>query len=252
MTIKIFSSKADLAQTAADHAATTIRDAISRRGQARIIAATGASQFDFLEVLTTIPDIAWDKVEMFHLDEYIGMSDRAPASFSRYLKERLIDKVGLKQYHLLDGTQPPAEVIARVTSEIRKASIDIAFVGVGENGHLAFNDPPADFDTKESFIVVDLDEDCRRQQLGEGWFPTLEDVPRQALSMTIHQIMQSDQILCIAPDARKAKAIQACFGGEVSPLAPASILQRHPDATIYLDKESSALLLPNTAETYAG
>jgi len=168
------------------------------------------------------------------------------------LKERLIDKVGLKQYHLLDGTQPPAEVIARVTSEIRKAPIDIAFVGVGENGHLAFNDPPADFDTKESFIVVDLDEDCRRQQLGEGWFPTLEDVPRQALSMTIHQIMQSDQILCIAPDARKAKAIQACFGGEVSPLAPASILQRHPDATIYLDKESSALLLPNTAETYAG
>ena len=252
MTIKIFSSKADLAQTAADHAATTIRDAISRRGQARIIAATGASQFDFLEVLTTIPDIAWDKVEMFHLDEYIGMSDRAPASFSRYLKERLIDKVGLKQYHLLDGTQPPAEVIARVTSEIRKAPIDIAFVGVGENGHLAFNDPPADFDTKESFIVVDLDEDCRRQQLGEGWFPTLEDVPRQALSMTIHQIMQSDQILCIAPDARKAKAIRACFGGEVSPLAPASILQRHPDATIYLDKESSALLLPNTAETYAG
>jgi len=252
MTIKIFSSKADLAQTAADHAATTIRDAISRRGQARIIAATGASQFDFLEVLSTIPDIAWDKVEMFHLDEYIGMSDRAPASFSRYLKERLIDKVGLKQYHLLDGTQPPAEVIARVTSEIRKAPIDIAFVGVGENGHLAFNDPPADFDTKESFIVVDLDEDCRRQQLGEGWFPTLEDVPRQALSMTIHQIMQSDQILCIAPDARKAKAIQACFGGEVSPLAPASILQRHPDATIYLDKESSALLLPNTAETYAG
>jgi glucosamine-6-phosphate deaminase len=252
MTIKIFSSKADLAQTAADHAATTIRDAISRRGQARIIAATGASQFDFLEVLTTIPDIAWDKVEMFHLDEYIGMSDRAPASFSRYLKERLIDKVGLKQYHLLDGTQPPAEVIARVTSEIRKAPIDIAFVGVGENGHLAFNDPPADFDTKESFVVVDLDEDCRRQQLGEGWFPTLEDVPRQALSMTIHQIMQSDQILCIAPDARKAKAIQACFGGEVSPLAPASILQRHPDATIYLDKESSALLLPNTAETYAG
>ena len=252
MTIKIFSSTADLAQTAADHAATTIRDAISRRGQARIIAATGASQFDFLDVLTTIPDIAWDKVEMFHLDEYIGMSDRAPASFSRYLKERLIDKVGLKQYHLLDGTQPPAEVIARVTSEIRKAPIDIAFVGVGENGHLAFNDPPADFDTKESFIVVDLDEDCRRQQLGEGWFPTLEDVPRQALSMTIHQIMQSDQILCIAPDARKAKAIQACFGGEVSPLAPASILQRHPDATIYLDKESSALLLPNTAETYAG
>ena len=251
MTIKVFSSKAALAQAAADHAAVTIREAISQRGEARIIAATGASQFDFLDALTKIPNIDWTRVEMFHLDEYVGISDQAPASFCRYLRERLIDKVELKKYHLLDGMQAPQTVIEQVSTEIRKAPIDIAFVGVGENGHLAFNDPPADFDTEEAYIVVNLDEACRKQQLGEGWFPTLLDVPRQAISMTIHQIMKAEQILCIAPDARKASAIKACFSGEVSPMAPASILQRHPNATIYLDKESAALLLPTAVETYA-
>jgi glucosamine-6-phosphate deaminase len=187
---------------------------------------------------------------MFHLDEYVGMSEDAPASFCRYLRERLINKVGLKKYHLLDGTDDPAAVIKRVSEEIRKAPIDVAFAGVGENGHLAFNDPPANFDTDEAYIVVDLDEDCRRQQLGEGWFPTLADVPRQALSMTIRQLMKAEHILCIVPDARKAKAIKACFGGEVGPLAPASVLQRHPNAIIYLDQESSALLPRAKVEAY--
>jgi glucosamine-6-phosphate deaminase len=252
MTIKVFSSKAELARAAASHAVAAIREALSQRGEARIIAATGASQFDFLDVLTKTTEIDWSRVEMFHLDEYVGMSDQAPASFCRYLRERLIDKVGLKKYHLLDGTQAPAAVIERVSSEIRNAPIDIAFVGVGENGHLAFNDPPADFETDEAYIVVDLDEACRKQQLGEGWFPTLADVPQQAISMTIRQIMKSEQILCIAPDTRKASAIKACFGGEVSRMAPASILQRHPNATIYLDKESAALLTPTAAEAYAG
>jgi glucosamine-6-phosphate deaminase len=252
MTIKVFSSKAALAQAAASHATATICDAISQRGQARIIAATGASQFDFLDALTKTAVIDWNRVEMFHLDEYVGISDQAPASFCRYLRERLIDKVGLKKYHLLDGMQNPATVIARMSAEIRKSPIDIAFVGVGENGHLAFNDPPADFDTEEAYMVVDLNEACRRQQLGEGWFSTLADVPRQAISMTIHQIMKAEHVLCIAPDARKASAIKACFNGEVSPTAPASILQRHPNATIYLDKESAALLLPTTVEAYAG
>ncbi|HMH12947.1 MAG TPA: glucosamine-6-phosphate deaminase [Edaphobacter sp.] len=241
MTIKVFSSKATLAEAAANHAATVIRDAISQHGEARIIAATGASQFEFLDALTKITDIDWGCVEMFHLDEYVGISGQAPASFCRYLRERLIDKVGLKKYHLLDGTQAPAVVIDRVSAEIRKAPIDIAFVGVGENGHLAFNDPPADFDTEEAYIVVDLDDACRKQQLGEGWFPTLADVPRQAISMTIQQIMKAEQILCIAPDARKASAIKACFSGEISPMAPASILQTHQDATIYLDNESASL-----------
>ena len=244
MTIKVFSSKATLAQAAAEHAAAIIRNAISQHGDARIIAATGASQFDFLNALTKITDIDWDRVEMFHLDEYVGISDQAPASFCRYLRERLIDKVGLKRYHLLDGTLDPGTVIEHVSAEIRKGPIDVAFAGVGENGHLAFNDPPANFDTEEAYIVVNLDEACRKQQLGEGWFPTLEAVPQQAISMTIHQLMKAEHILCIAPDARKAAAIKASFNGEVSPMAPASILQRHPDATLYLDKESSALLLP--------
>ena len=248
MTIKVFSSKATLAQAAADHAAAIIRDAISEHGEARIIAATGASQFDFLDALTKITNIDWDRVEMFHLDEYVGITDQAPASFCRYLRERLIDKVGLKKYHLLDGTQSPAVVIEQVSAEIRKAPIDIAFVGVGENGHLAFNDPPADFETEEAYIVVNLDEPCRKQQLGEGWFPTLADVPQQAISMTIKQIMKAEQILCIAPDARKANAIKACFSGEISPMAPASILQRHQNAMIYLDKESASLLLPAAVE----
>jgi glucosamine-6-phosphate deaminase len=251
MTIKVFASKTALAQAAANHAAAIIGDAIVQRGEARIIAATGASQFDFLDALTAIPGIDWSKVEMFHLDEYVGMSGEAPASFCRYLRERLLNKVGLKKYHLLDGTQDPKALIAVVTAAIRKAPIDIAFAGVGENGHLAFNDPPADFKTQDAYVVVNLDEACRRQQLGEGWFPTLADVPRQAISMTIHQIMSAKQIVCIVPDARKATAVKACFSGEVTPMAPASILQRHPKATIYLDKESAALLLPNTVETYA-
>jgi glucosamine-6-phosphate deaminase len=251
MEIRVFSSKKGLAQAAANHAATLIREAISQRGIARIIAATGASQFDFLDVLTQTPAIDWDQVEMFHLDEYVGMSENAPASFCRYLRERLIDRVGLKNYHLLNGTDDPAAVIKRVTEEIRKAPIDVAFAGVGENGHLAFNDPPADFDTDEAYMVVNLDEDCRRQQLGEGWFPTLADVPRQALSMTIRQLMKAEYILCMVPDRRKANAIRACFGGEISPMTPASILQRHPNATIYLDQESSALLPQPNVESHA-
>jgi glucosamine-6-phosphate deaminase len=242
MMIKVFDSKPEMARDAANRAADTIREAISERGEARIIAATGASQFEFLDALTKISDIDWKRVEMFHLDEYVGVSGQAPASFCKYLRERLIDKVGLGKYHLLDGTQAPATVIERVSAEIRKAPIDIAFVGVGENGHLAFNDPPADFDTEEAYMVVNLDEACRKQQLGEGWFPSLADVPRQAISMTIKQIMKAKQILCIAPDARKANAIKACFNGEMSPAAPASILQRHPNTTLYLDRESAALL----------
>jgi glucosamine-6-phosphate deaminase len=251
MTIKVFSSKAELAQSAADEAVAAISEAISQRGEARIIAATGASQFEFLGALTKASGIDWSRVEMFHLDEYVGMSDQAPASFCRYLRERLIDKVGLKRYHLLDGTQSPTALIERVTAEIRKAPIDIAFVGVGENGHLAFNDPPADFDTEEAYIVVNLDEACRKQQLGEGWFSTLADVPRQAISMTIRQIMKAKKILCIAPDARKANAIQACFSGEVSPMAPASILQLHPNTIVYLDENSAALLQSTTVEVCA-
>jgi glucosamine-6-phosphate deaminase len=251
MFIEVCSSKAALAQGAAERAAAILKETIAARGEVRLVAATGASQFAFLDALTQTHGIDWKRVEMFHLDEYVGMSEEHPASFCRYLRERLIDKVGLEKYHLLDGTQPPAQVIETVGAAISKAPIDVLFAGVGENGHLAFNDPPADFDTEEPYIIANLDEACRSQQLGEGWFASFDEVPRQAISMSIRQIMKATQILVIVPDARKAKAIQACFGGEVSPQAPASILQQHPRATIYLEPESASLLTPEAVARFS-
>jgi len=242
--IKIFRNKRELGRAAAEQAAATVRRAISQNGAARIIAATGASQFDFLDELTAMPDIDWRRLEMFHLDEYVGLPITHPASFRKYLLERLINKVGIVRHHLLDGDREPAGVIAEVTAELRKAPIDVAFVGIGENGHLAFNDPPADFETEESYIVVQLDEACRRQQMGEGWFKSLADVPRTAISMTVRQILRAKEIICVVPDARKAEAVERCLQGEISPLAPASILRTHPHATVYLDTDSAALLNP--------
>ena len=244
MILKLFNDKRDLAAAAAEQAATAIRRAIADHGKARIIAATGASQFEFLEALTTLSDIDWKKVEMFHLDEYIGLPASHPASFRNYLQERLIRKTGIIHHHLLDGEGDPAEVIRRTGQQLREAPIDVAFVGVGENGHLAFNDPPADFETEAEYLIVNLDEDCRRQQLGEGWFPTLADVPRRAISMSVRQILKAKEIICIVPDARKAKAVKSCFEGQISPLAPASILRTHPNTTVYLDPQSAALLSP--------
>lgn len=242
MNLRVFPDKYVLAKAAAAEAASTITRAIRERGRARIIAATGASQFEFLDELTKTSGVDWKAVEMFHLDEYIGLAGDHPASFQKYLRERLIDKVGIVHYHFLTGTGDPRKVIAEVTAEIRKAPIDIAFVGIGENGHLAFNDPPANFETEEAFLVVDLDDACRRQQLGEGWFQTLDEVPRRAISMTIPEILQAGEILCIVPDARKAQAVEKCFDGEISPQAPASVLRTHPNTLVYLDRDSAALL----------
>ncbi|HEX2600053.1 MAG TPA: glucosamine-6-phosphate deaminase [Terriglobales bacterium] len=244
--IKCFDDKKEMARVAADQAAFILRDTIQKQGKARLIAATGAAQFEFLEALTTLPAIDWKRVEMFHLDEYIGLPETHPASFCRFLKERLIQKTGMVHYHLLNGDEDPAEVIRRTGEALQSEPIDVAFVGIGENGHLAFNDPPADFETEEPYIIVTLDEPCRRQQLGEGWFDSLADVPRRAISMSVRQILKTKQILCIVPDARKANAVKACFDGEISPLAPASILRTHPNTTVYLDKNSAALLRPAT------
>ena len=250
--VKIFSTNSELAAAAAAQAATSIRDAIRERGVARLIAATGASQFKFLEALTQAPQIDWQCVELFHLDEYLGIPATHPASFRKYLLDRLINKVGITHHHLLSGEHDPAQTIAEVARELRKAPIDVAFVGIGENGHLAFNDPPADFQTEEAYIVVQLEKACRRQQLGEGWFQTLADVPGRAISMTIRQILQSKQILCIVPDARKAEAVAKCLQNEITPQAPASILRTHPDTIVYLDLDSSALLRPEALVMNAG
>ena len=247
--LKIFVDKNSLAEAASLEAATTIRNSIRERGSARIIAATGASQLEFLDELTRTRDIDWARVEMFHLDEYLGMPATHPASFQKFLLERLINRTGIVRYHLLNGEDDPSKVINQVTAEIRKAPIDVAFVGVGENGHLAFNDPPADFETEKAYIVVQLDGASRRQQLGEGWFKTLSEVPRLAISMTVRQILKSKQILCIAPEARKARAVAKCFQGHISPLAPASILRTHPNVLVYLDKDSASLLKPEGLST---
>jgi glucosamine-6-phosphate deaminase len=242
--IKVFNDKIQLSEAAARQAAAAVRRAISVCARARIIAATGASQFEFLNALTKTPGIEWAKVEMFHLDEYVGLPITHPASFRKYLLERLIEPVGIANYHLIDGEADPNEICKSLGGEISAAPIDVAFVGIGENGHLAFNDPPADFETNEPYIVVDLDEACRRQQVGEGWFAGLDDVPKRAISMTVKQILKAREIICIAPDARKAQAVKNCFENEISPQFPASILRAHGDTTVYLDTESSSLLNP--------
>ena len=246
MVIKIYEDKTSLGRAAAEQAAVSLRQAIQEGGRARIIAATGASQFEFLDALTAMPAIEWPRVEMFHLDEYIGLPASHPASFRKYLLERLINKTGITKYHFLDGEGDVPAVVRRVSAELTAAPIDIAFVGIGENGHLAFNDPPANFQTEEPYIIVDLDEPCRRQQVGEGWFANLSEVPKRAMSMSVRQILKAREILCVVPDARKAQAVKSCLEGEVSPLAPASILRTHPNTTVFLDKLSSALLSPQS------
>lgn len=250
MALKIFADKISMSNAAAVQAATAIRRAVRDYGQARVIAATAASQLHFLDALTQADGIDWRRVELFHLDEYIGLPITHPGSFRRMLLEQLIQKTGISRYHLLDGDADAHEVVRRVGAAIAAAPIDIAFLGIGENGHLAFNDPPADFETSEPYLVVKLDEACRLQQVGEAWFADLSQVPTHAISMSVRQILKSKEILAVVPDSRKAQAVKACFEGEINPMAPASILRTHPNATIYLDKNSSALLttaLPTTA-----
>src|SRR5947208_15059068 len=240
MVLKVLPDKSSLSKMAAEHAAEAIGRAICDRGQARIIAATAASQFEFLDALTKMPGIDWQKVEVFHLDEYIGLPITHPGSFRKMLLDHLIKKTGIAKYHLLDGDADPAEVVRRVGKELTSAPIDVAFVGIGENGHLAFNDPPADFQTEQPYLVVNLDEACRKQQLGEGWFPTLNDVPKQAISMSVKQILKSAAIVCTVPDSRKAIAVKAAVEGPMTPDLPASILQKHGKTHLFLDKESAA------------
>lgn len=245
MLIKVFTDKSTLGRAAAEQAATAIRRAISERAGARIVAATAASQLEFLDALTKAPGIDWSKVEAFHLDEYIGLPVTHPGSFRKMLMEQLVAKTGIRRYHLLAGDAADPSAVAReVGGQIASSPIDIAFLGIGENGHIAFNDPPADFDTEEPYIIVNLDEACRQQQVGEAWFANISQVPKQALSMSAKQILKAKEILAVVPDRRKAQAIKACFEGDISPMYPASILRRHSNATIYLDRESASLLGP--------
>jgi glucosamine-6-phosphate deaminase len=242
MNVKVFDNKLSMGEAAALQAAAAIRTAIRDRGRARIVAATAASQAEFLGCLTSAEGIDWRQVEAFHLDEYMGLPITHPGSFRKMLLEQLVYKTGIVHYHLLDGDGDVPVVVHRLNEAISSAPIDIIFLGIGENAHLAFNDPPADFETEEPYLVVNLDEACRRQQVGEAWFEDISQVPKQAISMSVRQILKAKELLAVAPDSRKAEAVKACVEGEISPMAPASILRTHPNATLYLDSNSVALL----------
>ncbi len=247
MKITVHPDAAALGAAAADEVAQAIVEAVQARGRARIIVATGASQFAFIDALVARTDVPWPQVDAFHLDEYVGLPITHPASFRRYLNERLFSRVPIGSALLLDGEADVSQVLAEASAAISAAPIDLCCCGIGENAHLAFNDPPADFDTEQPYLVVNLDEACRRQQVGEGWFGGLDEVPTQAVSMSVKQILKSRQIFCMVPDERKAAAVQASLEGPVTPMVPASILQTHPNTRLFLDHASASRLAAGTA-----
>lgn len=244
MRIEVYDSKAEMAKRAASAGAALLRDALAEQGEAAIIVATGASQLQMLGCLINEPGIRWDRVTVFHLDEYVGLPIDHPASFRGYLWSRFHSKLPLpvRAFHYLDGEHDARAEAKRVGDLISGRRIDVAFIGIGENGHIAFNDPPADFDTTEPYLIVTLDEACRRQQLGEGWFKTLNDVPTRAISMSVKRIMQSEAIICTVPDERKAGAVADAVDGPVTNLAPASILQEHACCRLFLGGPAASLL----------
>jgi glucosamine-6-phosphate deaminase len=240
----VYETSLEMAAAAANSAAEAIGNAIEAQGWANIILATGASQIEMLDCLTDSEGVDWSKVTMFHLDEYIGLGADHPAGFGKYLKERFVAKVGnLGAAHFVNGDTGDAQAeCRRIGAIIARHPIDVAMIGIGENGHLAFNDPPADLETEEPYIVVELDERCRQQQLGEGWFESLDQIPRRAISMSIRQILKSKCLIVTVPDARKAEAVKNALLGEVTPMCPASVLQQHDNCGIFLDSESASLL----------
>ncbi len=245
MNIHVYETKKEMGQAAAEKAAEFLKQAIKEKGKARFIAATGASQFEFLDALTSKDEIDWEKTEMFHLDEYVGLSEDHKASFRKYLKKRLIEKVKPGEVHLIQGdAEDPDAESERVGRIINQEKVDVAFVGIGENGHIAFNDPPADFDTEKPYLIVDLDKKCRKQQVGEGWFESIEHVPTQAISMSVKQILKAKNIICTVPDKRKADAVKNCLSEdkEITPEYPSSILKKHDSVEVFLDKYSASLL----------
>jgi len=244
MKVLIYDSKEGMGAAAAADGAAKLREALSQNDAASIIVATGASQFEMLDALTREEGIDWSRVTVFHLDEYVGLSIDHPASFRKYLKERFEDRLPgpVRAFHYLNAEDDPEAECERVGALLAEARIDVAFVGIGENGHLAFNDPPADFESEKPYLIVNLDEACRQQQFGEGWFPSFEAVPRQAISMSVRQIMKSAAIICTVPDERKAAAVRGAVEGEVTPQVPASILQEHGNCRLYLDGPAASLL----------
>ena len=238
MEIRICKDRYELGKSAARLVAQTINETIAEKGGARIALSTGASQFDTLACLIK-ENVDWSKVEMFHLDEYVELPESHIASFRKYLKEKFTSKVKLKAAYFVDGTEENRKALCKKISE---SPIDIGLIGIGENAHIAFNDPPADFDTEEPYIVVNLNDTCKKQQVGEGWFECADDVPKQAVSMSVKQIMKCRKIVSCVPYAVKADAVQKTLSGELSNQIPATILKTHNDFTLYIDSESSEKL----------
>lgn len=240
LNVRIYETSGEMGQAAAEFVEQKLQEAIQQKGSANLILATGASQFSFLEALKR-KTIEWDKITVFHLDEYKGLSDQHPASFRKYLRERILDIVNPGKVYLINGdAENLAETIWEYERLLATHPIDVACIGIGENGHIAFNDPPvADFNDPHLVKVVELDEACRRQQLGEGWFPTLDDVPKEAVSLTITAIMNCKTISCVVPDNRKADAVHDTLYGKISTNCPATILRKHPDTVLFLDKSSA-------------
>lgn len=243
MHVRVCVDAIDLGQQAANATAEIIKKAIAERGESTIVVATGASQFETLAALVAISGIDWAKVTAFHLDEYVGLDRAHSASFCAYLQKRFVGLVDIGKFQFIDGeAADPAEECRRLNESISTCNIDVALVGIGENGHIAFNDPPADFDSESPYHVVALDEACRLQQVGEGWFGRIQDVPTHAISMSVKQIMKSANIICSVPDARKADAVLNTIRGDVTPKVPASILQSHEATSIFLDPDSASRL----------
>lgn len=241
MEIQIYKTKEEMGQAAAVKGAQLIRAALKSKGSASIIVATGASQFEMLSALTR-ENIDWTRVTAFHLDEYIGIPLAHPASFRKYLKERFADHIPIKAFHYINGEVDPAGEIERLNSTITPFQIDVAFIGVGENAHLAFNDPPADFTTTDPYIEVQLDNDCRQQQINEGWFTSMEEMPERAISMSVNHILKSDHIICTVPGERKAIAVKKMMESKISEDIPATALKSHHSVSVYLDRYSSISL----------
>lgn len=245
MKINIYDNKKQTSKKAALKAASILNEIIYQKGTATFVIATGVSQLDFIEHLVTEGNVDWSKTRMFHLDEYIGIPETHPASFRKYLQEKFISKVDrIKEANLINGdVADPKKECDRLNQILKNEIVDIAFVGIGENGHLAFNDPLANFEIEDPYIIVNLDDKCRKQQVGEGWFDSIEDVPRQAISMSIKQIMKSKNIICTIPGERKAQAVKDCFGTDkVSPIYPSSILKKHKNCFVFLDFDSAKYL----------
>ena len=245
----IYNTPLALGEAAGEATAQLIRDAIASNGFANIILATGTSQFETLKELVVAKDIQWDKVVMFHLDEYIALPITHPASFRKYLQERFLSKISqLKNAWLINGETDALQECKRLGDLIQKHPIDVALIGIGENGHLAFNDPPADFQTEEPYIIVELDDACKKQQMGEGWFASIDEVPQRAISMSIKQILKSKHIICSVPGARKAIAVKDTLEKEISNLYPSTILRSHNNCTLYIDENAATILNAATKE----